>query len=77
MMLKKDPRCCGSKAHKYSCLLDPHRTLDPHQKSISDLLSTPPFVIKLTIREIFLSLFVITPTIYWTIAYDTQDFQWE
>ncbi|KAF7143198.1 hypothetical protein RHSIM_Rhsim05G0034700 [Rhododendron simsii] len=31
MMLKKDPWCCRFKAHKYSCLLDPHRTLDPHQ----------------------------------------------
>ncbi|KAF7142198.1 hypothetical protein RHSIM_Rhsim05G0032800 [Rhododendron simsii] len=31
MMLKKDPRCCGFKARKYSCLLDPSGTLDPHQ----------------------------------------------
>ncbi|KAF7143134.1 hypothetical protein RHSIM_Rhsim05G0033400 [Rhododendron simsii] len=31
MMLKKDPRCCGFKACKYSCLLDPPRTLDIHQ----------------------------------------------
>ncbi|XP_058216598.1 uncharacterized protein LOC131327446 [Rhododendron vialii] len=31
MMLKKDPRCCGFKARKYSCLLDPSGTLDSHQ----------------------------------------------
>ncbi|KAF7142654.1 hypothetical protein RHSIM_Rhsim05G0024000 [Rhododendron simsii] len=31
MMLKKDPRCCGFKARKYSCLLNPSGTLDPHQ----------------------------------------------
>ncbi|KAF7143886.1 hypothetical protein RHSIM_Rhsim05G0024100 [Rhododendron simsii] len=31
MMFKKDPRCCGFKARKYSCLLDPSGTLGPHQ----------------------------------------------